>query len=151
MQFGFTQHKHRSRHRRRGERHWNHEWKGVIETLMPGLQSMLLRDFDILIPLYCSTSKLTCLWAIFHRLSLFRQTPVSFGGSSKNMYMDEPESWNHFVTDSLNRSLLEQSAAIIASSKKENEKNDAVTVQSVSSFRRQLHCHYWRVNGFSRF
>ena len=31
------------------------------------------------------------------------------------MYMDEPESRNHFAIDSLNRSLLEQSASIIAS------------------------------------
>ena len=36
--FGFTQKKHRNQHRRRGERHGNLEWKGVIETLMPRLQ-----------------------------------------------------------------------------------------------------------------
>ena len=64
---------------------------------------------------YCSTSKLTCFWAIFHRWPLFRQTPVWLGRSSKNMYMDEPESWNHFAIDSLNRFLLEQSASIMAS------------------------------------
>ena len=45
-QFGFT---HRSRHRRRGEKHRNLEWKGVIETLTSRLQSVLLSDFDILI------------------------------------------------------------------------------------------------------
>ena len=58
---------------------------------------------------YCSTNKLTCFWAIFHRLPLFRQTPVWLGRSSKNMYIDEPESWNYFAIDSLNRLLLEQS------------------------------------------
>ena len=44
------------------------------------------------------------------------------------MYMDEPESWNHFAIDSLNRSLLEQSAAVIVSLKREREReqNDAV-------------------------
>ena len=31
------------------------------------------------------------------------------------MYLDEPGLWNHFASDSLNRSLLEQSAAINAS------------------------------------
>ena len=62
---------------------------------------------------YCSTNKLTCFWAIFHRLPLFRQTPVWLGRSSKNMYIDEPESWNHFAIDSLNRLLLEQSSSFI--------------------------------------
>ena len=114
--------KHRSRHRRRGERHGILEWKGVIETLMSRLQSVLLSDFDILIPLYCSTSKLTCFWAIFHRLPLFRRTPVWLGRSSKNKYMDEPESRNHCAIDWLNRSLLKQSAAIIASLQRERER-----------------------------
>ena len=41
--------KHRSRHRRHEERHGNLKWKGVIETMMPRLQSVLLSDFDILI------------------------------------------------------------------------------------------------------
>ena len=62
----------------------------------------------------------TCFWAIFRCLPLFRQTPVCLGRSSKNMYMDEPESWNHFAIDSLDRSLLEQSAVIIASLKNNN-------------------------------
>ena len=30
------------------------------------------------------------------------------------MFIDEPESWNHFAIDLLDRSLLEQSATIIA-------------------------------------
>ena len=101
-----------------------------------------------LIPLYCSTSKLTCFWAVFHRLSLFRQTPVWLGRSSKNMYMHEPESWNYFAFDWLYRLLLEQSAAIIASLKKIFKKRrsrlttilPSYSVQSVSSFRRHLHC-----------
>ena len=48
-QFWIHTTKHRSRHRRRGERHGYLEWKEVIETLMPRLQSMLLSDFNILI------------------------------------------------------------------------------------------------------
>ena len=49
-----------------------------------------------LIPLYCSTSKLTCFWAIFHRLSFFKQTPIWVGRSSKNMYVDQNQ--NHEPT-----------------------------------------------------
>ena len=110
----------------------------------------VIRYSDIT-PLFCSTSKLTCFGAICHRLPLFRQAPVWFGRSSKNMYMGEPESWNHSAIDSLNCSLLEQNAAIIASfkeRKKEKKKRrswlttilSSYSVQSVSSFRRHLHC-----------
>ena len=50
--------KHRSQHRRRGEGHGNHEWEGVIETLTPLLQPMLLNDFDI--PMAAQASKRNC-------------------------------------------------------------------------------------------
>ena len=53
----------------------------------------------------------------FSSPAIIQTTPLWLGRSFKNMHMDEPESWNHFATDSLNRSLLEQSAAIIASLK----------------------------------
>ena len=105
--------------------------------------------------LYCSTSKLTCFWAIFHRLPLFRQTPVWLARSSKNMYMDEPESWNHFAIDSLNRSLLEQSAAVIALLKKKMTQfvdDNFIVIQCPIGIKfltsLALHCGY--VNGFSR-
>ena len=78
--------KNRSQHSRRGEGHGNLEWKGVkgvIETLTSRLQSMLLSDFDILISLYCSTSKLTCFWAIFHRLRLLLKLQSGLGGRPK--------------------------------------------------------------------
>ena len=51
----------------------------------------------------------------FSSPAIIQTTPLWLGRSFKNMHMDEPESWNHFATDSLNRSLLEQSAAIITS------------------------------------
>ena len=73
-----------------------------------------------LIPLYCSKRKLTCFWAICHRLPLSRRTPVWLGRSSKNMYINGPESWSHSAIDSLNRSLLEQGVAIIASLKNDS-------------------------------
>ena len=61
------------------------------------------------------------------------------------MCMDEPQSWNHFASDELNRLLLEQSAAVIASLKKKWRGRlttiiPSYSVQSVSSFRRHLHC-----------
>ena len=104
-----------------------------------------------IIPLYCSTSTLICSWTIFHRLPLFKQTPVWLATASKNMYVDEPESRNHFAIDSLNRLLLEQSAAIIASfffffgggaggRSRLMTISSSCSVQSVSSFRRHLHC-----------
>ena len=121
--------------------HWDIDGSASVNV------SQWFRYSDI-IHLHCSTRRLTCFWAIFHRLPSFKQTPVWLGRSSKNMNMDEPESWNHFAIDSLSRLLLEQSAAIIASLKK-RKKKDAVgwrqffslyCVQSVSSFRHHLHC-----------
>ena len=78
-------------------------------------------QYSDITPLYCSTSRLTCLWAVFHRLLLFRQTLLLLGWSSKNMYMNEPESWNHFAIDSLLSILLEQSAIITSLKKKFND------------------------------
>ena len=75
-----------------------------------------------LIPLYCSKRKLTCFWAICHRLPLSRRTPVWLGRSSKNMYINGPESWSHSAIDSLKRWLLQHSAAINSSLKKEEKK-----------------------------
>ena len=142
---------HRSRQRWRGERHGNLEWKGVMETLkyklqctkiictlcvlVPWLRSMLLSDFDILIPLCCSTRKIICFWAIFHCLPLFRQAPVWLGRSSKNMYKDEPEWWNHFAFDSLNGLPLERSAAVIASLK------NVVIFKMTQSVDDDFYCH----------
>ena len=70
------------------------------------------------------------------------------------MYIDEPDSWNHIAIDSLNRLLLGHSVAIIVSLKKKKKKKkkkekwrswlttilSSYKVQSVSSFRRHLHC-----------
>ena len=105
----------------------------------------------------CSTSKLTCFWAIFHCLPLFRQTPVWLGRSSKNMDINEPESWNHFAIDSLNHWLWEQSAAIIASLKKKFKERrnwlktilSLYSVQSVSGFQRHLHGIVGKTTDFS--
>ena len=126
--------KHHSQHKWRGEGHGIVKWKGVTETLSGRL-----------IPLDCSTNKLSFFLAILHCLALCRQTPVWLGRSSKNMYTDEPESWNHFAIDSLNRSLLVQSAAIIVSFLKKwcswlMTIFSLCSIQSVSSFWHHLHC-----------
>ena len=90
----------------------------------------------------------------FNRLLLLRQTPVWHGRSSRNMYRDEPESWNRFAIDSLNCSLSEQ---IIASLKKKKKMTQVVDDNSIViqypigikfSMSLALHCGY--VNGFSR-
>lgn len=118
--------KHHSQHRRHGKWHGNLEWKGVTDTSASVSASQWFwYSSSWLIPLYCSTSRLTCFWAIFHHQPLFRQTPVWLGRSSKNMCIDLPESWNLFAFDLLNCSHLEQTAAITASLKKER-KEDAV-------------------------
>ena len=52
----------------------------------------------------------------------------------KNMYMDEPESWNHFAIDTLNRTLLEQSAAIGASLKTNKQPNNHTNKQKRRSW-----------------
>ena len=71
--------------------------------------TMLLSDFDILIAYnsHIQKQKQTYLFLSYFSSPAIIQTPVWLGRSSKNMYMDEPESWNHFAIDSLNRLLLE--------------------------------------------
>ena len=92
---------------------------------MSQLQLMLLSDFDILTAynFFTPQYRQTYLFLSYSSLPAIIQTPVWLGRSSKNMYMDEPESWNHFAIDSLNRLLLEQSTAIITSFKKSFKKD----------------------------
>ena len=106
--------------------------KGSLRHCRLRLQSMFLSDFDILIAYnsLIQQQKQTYLFLSYFLSPATIQTPVWLGRWSKNMYMDEPESWNYFAIDSLNRLLLEQSAAMIVSWKK----NDAVGWQ-------QFYCH----------
>ena len=84
--------KHRSRHRRRGERHGILEWRGVIETLMPRVQSVFLGDFDILIAynsLIQQHKQIYLFLSYFSSPAIIIETPVWLGRSSQNIYMVE--------------------------------------------------------------
>ena len=84
-----------------GKRSLRHWWLGFSQC------------FSVISIFWCNSiiqqHKQTYLFLIYFSSPAIIQTPVWLGRSSKNLYMDEPESWNYFAIDSLNRLLLEQS------------------------------------------
>ena len=100
--------------------------------------------------------------SIFHRLPLFRQTPVLLGRSSKTMCIAEPESRNHFAIDSLQIAHFNKQKQKKCNNHRVNKKwkkkkrlswlttiLSSYSVQSESSFRRHFHWILGKTMDFS--